>query len=102
MHGLKRIALILLVGLVGLPGIGAACDCDRDPCPRSAFCDHCPQYNRRPDECWSYNTEYLFATSRLLHDACNEPAACVPLIPLALAVDLATLPLTASFGLVGK
>lgn len=97
------IALVLWVSLVSAPAAVLACDCrTRAACTGTELDSQCGYSTRRPGGPWAYDTEYLFVTSRMLHDTCNEPAACAPLIPLAVVIDLAMLPFAAGFGLIGE
>lgn len=112
MRQATTIALILSAAVIAAPRISAAGNCNSSrhctPCAEDVrsdalSCCRPPAQCRRPAaQSWSYNTDYLFAASRLLNDECSEPAACLPLAPLALALDLVALPLTAGFGLFGN
>ncbi len=77
---------------------------DQRCCRGGVFCrcDESRPNHHPPAPSWRYNSEYLFAVSKVVRDECPIAAACIPLVPLALGADIATLPITAMFGLVGR
>ena len=99
----NAISLVLWVSLLSAPTAVFACECrTHDACTGTQLEPQCGHSELRPGRQWSYDTEYLFVTSRMLHDECSEPVVCAPLIPLAAAADLAMLPFAAGFGLIGE
>ena len=91
----RSIALLpLLVGLALGLGPGALLP--------SAHADEPVVVTRRTEPKGWYNTDYIFAATRQLKDADMPEAIKVPLVPVTLVVDTASLPFALILGLFGR